>query len=55
MYTNPDPLVYVRHRITIDYIEGGVAVLSDGPAAGVKVVTVGASLLLGTEFEVGEG
>ena len=55
VYTNPEPLVFVRHKITIDYIEGGVAVLSDGPATGVKVVTVGASLLLGTEFEVGEG
>ena len=55
VYTNPEPLVYVRQRITIDYIEGGVAVLVDGPASGVKVVTVGASLLFGTEFEVGEG
>jgi hypothetical protein len=54
VYTNPDPMVYVRHRIAIDYIEGGAAVLTDGPSAGVKVVTVGASLLLGTEFEVGE-
>ena len=54
VYTNPEPLVFVRQKITVDYIEGGVAVLSDGPADGVKVVTVGASLLLGTEFEVGE-
>jgi hypothetical protein len=54
VYTNPEPLVYVRHRITIDYIVGGVAILTDGPAAGVKVVTVGASLLYGTELEVGE-
>ena len=55
VYTSPEALVFVRQRITIDYIEGGVAVLSEGPAVGVKVVTVGASLLLGTEFEVGEG
>ena len=55
VYTNPEGLVFVRQKITIEYIEGGVAVLSEGPAAGVKVVTVGASLLFGTEFEVGEG
>ena len=54
VYTSPEPLVFVRQKITIDYIEGGVAVLSDGPATGVKVVTLGASLLYGTEFEVGE-
>ena len=51
VYTNPEPLVYVRQRIAVDYIEGVVAVLSDGPAPGVKVVTVGGSLLFGTEFE----
>jgi hypothetical protein len=55
VYTNLEPLVFVRHSITVDYIDGDVAILSDGPAAGVKVVTVGASLLYGTEFEVGEG
>ena len=55
VYTNVEPLVFVRHTITIDYIEGDVAIVSDGPALGVKVVTVGASLLYGTEFEVGEG
>ena len=54
VYTNPETLVYVRHGITIDHIEGDIAILTDGPDAGVKVVTVGASLLYGTEFEVGE-
>jgi hypothetical protein len=55
VYTNPEPLVFVRHAITIDHIDGDVVVLSDGPAPGVKVVTVGASLLFGTEFEFEEG
>ena len=54
VYTNPEPLVYVRHGMTIDRIEGDLAILTDGPDAGVKVVTQGASLLYGTEFEVGE-
>ena len=51
VYTNPEPLVFVRHQIAIDYIEGDNAVLSDGPAAGTSVVTAGAAELFGTEFE----
>jgi hypothetical protein len=50
VYVNTDPLVFVRQPITIDYIQGDLAVLSDGPAAGTAVVTVGAAELLGTEF-----
>jgi hypothetical protein len=53
VYTNPEPRVFVRHGITIDYIDGDVAVLSDGPPAGTPVVTVGAAELFGTEFEIG--
>ena len=49
MYANPEPLVFVRQPITIDYIEGDRAVLSDGPAPGTSVVMVGASELFGTE------
>ncbi len=51
VYTSPEPLVFVRHEIAIDYIEGDRAVLSDGPAAGTAVVTSGASELFGTELE----
>ncbi len=51
VYTSPEPLVFVRHQIAIDYIEGDRAVLSDGPAAGTAVVTAGAAELFGTEFE----
>jgi ABC-type oligopeptide transport system substrate-binding subunit len=53
-YTNPEPLVFVRSPITVVTIEGNRAVLSDGPAAGTQVVTVGAAELLGAEYEVGE-
>lgn len=52
-YTNPEPLVFVRHGITIDRIEGNTAVLSQGPPAGTKVVKVGAALLLGAEYGLG--
>ena len=53
VYTCPEPLVYVRHKITVDYIEGSQAVLMDGPSMDTKVVTVGAAELFGAEFEVG--
>ncbi len=53
-YTNPEPLVFVRHRITIDYIENDTAVLLDGPPAGTAVVTVGAAELFGVELGVGQ-
>ncbi len=54
VYSNPQPLVFVRAPIEVDHIEGSLALLSAGPPAGTQVVTVGASELLGTEYEVGE-
>jgi hypothetical protein len=53
-FTSPQPLTYLRQHIEIDFIEGDTAVLSDGPAVGTTVVTVGAAELLGTELGVGE-
>ena len=53
VYTNPEPLVFVRHRIKVDYIESDLAVLSDGPPAGTPVVTTGAAELFGAEYRVG--
>lgn len=53
VYTSPEPLTYVRHPISIDYVEDDLAVLSDGPPVGTDVVTVGVAELLGTEFEIG--
>jgi len=53
VYTSPANLVFVRHRITVDYIEGDKAVLTDGPPAGTRVVTVGGQELFGAEFEIG--
>ena len=53
-YTNPEPLVFVRHEISIDRVEGELAILSEGPEVGTKVVTVGAAELIGTEFGVDE-
>lgn len=53
VYTSPAPLVFVRHRISVEYIAGDRTVLADGPAIGTAVVTVGAAELFGTEFEIG--
>lgn len=53
-YTNPEPLTYVRAPITIDYVDGEWAYLSDGPEAGTEVVTLGAAELYGAETGVGK-
>jgi hypothetical protein len=52
VYTNPEPLVFVRHPIVVDYIDDDEAILSDGPSAGIAVVTVGAAELFGAETGV---
>jgi|SRR5919109_2347978 hypothetical protein len=54
-YTSPEELVFVRASITIDHIDGDLAVLSDGPEPGTLVVTVGVAELWGTETGVGGG
>jgi hypothetical protein len=53
-YTNPVPLVFVRHRVVVDFIDGEMAVLSDGPSLGSAVVVVGAEELFGSELEFEE-
>jgi hypothetical protein len=51
-YTSPEPLVYVREKVKVDYVAGDRVVLSDGPSVGTEIVTVGAAEVYGTEFEV---
>ena len=53
LYTNPEPLVYVRQQVTIERILGNLVVLSDGPEAGTAVVSVGAAELMGVEQKIG--
>jgi hypothetical protein len=53
VYTSPEPLVYVRHPITVDRIDGDTAFLTEGPPADTSVVTVGVTELYGSEFEIG--
>ncbi len=51
-YANPQAMVFERRSITIDYVEGDLAVLSAGPTEGTPVVTVGAAELFGAELGV---
>lgn len=50
----PDSLSFMRAPVTVERIEGDLAYLSDGPAVGTEVVTVGAAELLGTDTGVGK-
>lgn len=50
VYVNTKPLTFERRRVSVERIVRDVAILSDGPALGTPVVTVGASLLFGTEI-----
>jgi hypothetical protein len=52
VYSNPEPLVYVRQPIVVDFIEGDLAYLSEGPEVGTAVVTIGAAELFGVETGV---
>jgi hypothetical protein len=54
VYANPEPLSYIRERVTVEYVQDGQAVLTDGPPEGTPVVTVGAAELYGTEFGGGD-
>jgi len=53
VYVTSQPLTYVREPVTVDYIGAGSVVLTEGPAAGTVVVSVGAAELYGTETGVG--
>jgi hypothetical protein len=51
-YVNTATRTFMRERITVRVIQGETAVLTQGPAAGTMVVTVGAPELLGTEYNI---
>jgi hypothetical protein len=55
VYTNPEPLVYIRQRITIDRVTGDQALLTKGPETGTTVVTAGTAQLFGAELDFGKG
>jgi hypothetical protein len=49
-FKRPDSLVFIRERISVDTIDGEIAVLSDGPSVGTAVVTTGANKLFSDEL-----
>lgn len=51
VYTNPEPLVFVRAPVAVDRIEAPTVKLASGPEPGTKIVTVGAAELLGAELD----
>ncbi len=53
VYTNPEKAVFVRQPVTIDYVDGKLAYLTDGPENGTSIVTVGAAMLYGAESGIG--
>jgi multidrug efflux pump subunit AcrA (membrane-fusion protein) len=54
VYINPEPLVFIRQAVTIDYIHDDMAVLLEGPPAGTMVATVGVAELYGADTGVGK-
>jgi hypothetical protein len=50
IYERTAPQQYTRRRVTLRYVVGNEALISDGPAAGTVVVRAGAMELFSTEF-----
>ncbi len=44
---------FIRHEVDVDYIEGDVVVLNEGPPVDSLVASVGVAELYGAEFDVG--
>jgi len=54
VYEQLAPGKYRRRRVAVAFVQGGQAALARGPAAGTRIVSVGAMELFGTEFGVGK-
>ena len=52
-FTEAGPLAFVRQEVEVEDILGDRVILSDGPATGTVVVTVGAAELMGAEHKYG--
>lgn len=53
-YVSHEPMTFTRKAIVVDRIDGDKAFLSEGPAAGAKVATVGVAELYGAELGLGQ-
>lgn len=50
VYERVAPETFVRQRVEVSSVEGGVAIIRRGPAAGTMIVIEGVAELFGTEF-----
>ena len=53
VYTNPEPLVYVREQLNQVHEDAQQAFFATGPAPGTPVVIIGVPELYGAEFGIG--
>ena len=53
-HTGADSLSFVRTPLTVERIEGDLAILAEGPELGTEVITVGAAELYGADTGVGK-
>lgn len=54
VYVNPEPLTYARVEVTVDFIEGDIAVLSSGPEPGTPIAMTAVAELYGIDTGVGK-
>jgi hypothetical protein len=52
VYTNPETLVFIRAQVVVDRYDEGSAFLSEGPASGTEVASIGVPQLIGSEFGI---
>ena len=53
VYTSPGPRTFVKRKVDVEYVEGDLAVLNDGPPAGTIVVSTAAAEVYGADSGVG--
>lgn len=54
VFTEAEPLIFIRQAVTLGRVEGDIAVLMEGPPPGTEVVTVGVAELYGLDTGVGK-
>jgi len=54
VYVNPAPLTYHREQVVVETIDGESVLLTDGPAVGTMVVSIGVPELYGSDTGVGK-
>lgn len=53
VFTSPQPRTFIKHKVDVDYVEGDLAVLNDGPPTGTVVVSTAAAEVYGADTGVG--